>query len=111
MSLELATPDVVECFEVAAMTGGFSACRSFVFRGAFFGCFSQDNQRGSSIAIARIDAFAGVWPAVGLTHIARRLIIRIAIVLGPFAFAFVGIIGHVVAAFGLAGVILGQGNW
>ena len=59
-----------------------------------------------SVAIARIDALAGLGPAVGLTLLAGLLIMRVAIVLGPLTFAFVRIIIGVVAGLGLCGMIL-----
>jgi hypothetical protein len=62
----------------------------------------------TSVAVAGIGALAGFGPAVGLALLAGVLIIRIAIVLSPFAFALVGIIGDVVAAFGLPGMVLGH---
>jgi hypothetical protein len=62
------------------------------------------------VAIAGIGALAGVWPAIRLALLAGILMIGIAIVLRPFAFTLVRIIGDVVAAFGLARMILGQGN-
>ena len=63
-----------------------------------------------SVAVAGIGALARFGPAVGLALLAGVLIIRIALVLRPLAFALVGIIGDVVAAFRLAGMILGQGD-
>jgi hypothetical protein len=60
-----------------------------------------------SVAIARIDALAGLGPAVGLTLLAGFLIIWVAVVLRPLTFAFVRIIVGVVAGLGLRGMILG----
>jgi hypothetical protein len=63
-----------------------------------------------SVAIAGIGALAGFGPAVGFAFLAGVLIIRIAIVLRPFAFALVRIIGDVVATLRLAGMILGHSD-
>ena len=63
-----------------------------------------------SVAVAGIDALAGFGPAVGLALLAGVLIIRVAIVLRPFAFALMGIIGDVVAAFGLPRMVLRYGQ-
>jgi hypothetical protein len=63
-----------------------------------------------SVAIARIDALTRFRPAVGLAFIAGGLVIGVAVVLGPFACAFMWIIGDVVAAGRLSGVILGYGK-
>ena len=63
-----------------------------------------------SVAVAGVGTLAGFRPAVGLALLAGVLIVRIAIVLGPFAFALVRIIGDVVATFGLAGMILGHSD-
>jgi hypothetical protein len=63
-----------------------------------------------SVAVAGIGALAGFGAAVGFAFLAGVLIIRVAIVLRPFAFALVGIVGDVVAAFRLAGMILGHGH-
>ena len=67
--------------------------------------------RGKSVAIAWIHALAGLGPAVGLALLAGVLIIGVTLLLRPFTFAFVWIIGDVVASRGLAGMILGQRNW
>lgn len=42
---------------------------------------------------------------------AGALVIGVAVVLRAFAFAFMGIIGNVVAGCRLAGVILRHGDW
>ena len=67
-------------------------------------------QTNKSVAIAGIGALAGFGPAVGLTFLAGVLVIGVAVVLGPFAFAFMRIVGNVIARGGLAGMILGYGN-
>jgi hypothetical protein len=64
-----------------------------------------------SVAIAWIDALAGLGPAVGLALLGSLLVIRVAVLLGPFTLAFVWIIGDVVASRGLAGMILGHVKW
>lgn len=64
-----------------------------------------------SVAIARIDALAGFRAAVGLALLAGLLVIRVAVMLGTFTFAFVRIIVGVVAGVWLAGMILGRINW
>jgi hypothetical protein len=64
-----------------------------------------------SIAIARIGALASIRPAVGLALLAGILIVRIAILLRPFAFALVRIVGDVVARGRLARMVLGQVEW
>jgi hypothetical protein len=63
---------------------------------------SPSSGLGVSVAIARIHALAGVRPAVRLALSAGVLIIGVAIVLRSFAFAFMGILGEIVAGFGLA---------
>jgi hypothetical protein len=68
------------------------------------------HRQKTSVAVAGIGALAGFGPAIGLAFVAGVLIIRIAIVLRPFAFALVGIIGDVVAAFGLPGMVLGHSD-
>ena len=68
------------------------------------------HRQKTSVAVAGIGALAGFGPAVGLALLAGVLIIRIAIVLRAFAFALVRIIGDVVAAFRLPGMILGHGD-
>ena len=65
----------------------------------------------SSVAIARIGALTGIRTAVRLALLAGILIIWIAILLRPFALAFVRIVGDVVAAGGLARMVLGQEEW
>jgi hypothetical protein len=64
----------------------------------------------TSVAVAGIGTLAGFGPAVGLALLAGVLIIRIAIVLRPLAFALVGIIGGIVAAFRLPGMVLGHSD-
>jgi hypothetical protein len=66
---------------------------------------------GKSVTIARIDALAGFGPAVGPALLAGLLVIRVAVMLGTFTFAFVRIIVGVVAGVRLAGMILGHIDW
>jgi hypothetical protein len=67
-------------------------------------------RRRKSVAIAWIDALAGVGPAIGLALLAGLLVIWVAVLLGAFTFAFVGIIGDVVASRGLAVMTLRHVN-
>jgi len=67
--------------------------------------------RRKSVAIARVDALAGFGPAVGLTLLAGFWVIRVAVAVSTFTFAFVRIIVGVVAGVRLAGMILGHINW
>ena len=62
------------------------------------------------VAIAGIHAFARVRPAVGLAFLAGGLIVRIAIALRALAFAFMRIVRDVVAALGLSGMVLWEGE-
>jgi hypothetical protein len=68
------------------------------------------HRQETSVAVAGIGALAGFGPAVGLAFLAGVLVIGVAVVLGPFAFAFMRIVGNVIARGGLAGMILGYGN-
>jgi hypothetical protein len=61
-----------------------------------------------SVAIARIDALAGLGAAVSLTLLASLLVIGVTVVLGTLTFAFVRIVVSIVAGFGLTGMILGH---
>jgi hypothetical protein len=70
----------------------------------------RSHRQKISVAVAGVGALAGFGPAVGLAFLAGVLIIRIAIVLRPLAFALVRIIGGIVAALGLARMILGHGD-
>ena len=75
------------------------------------GCGFRRLKKSRSVAIAGIGALAGVGTAVRLALLAGILIIWIAILLRPFAFALVRIVGDVVAAGGLARMVLGQVEW